>query len=294
MHLPDTMRAGIRKQHKGAFILDEAKLRKITNVFETYAGKLVRKNAVLFEVQRENDSFYETSSVNVVLSDDNALGRAITSIIVRIRVSDDEQTDPLSIDAETVARLIFGTDPEMGFFLQGPEVSYQIVEKERDWCFLFADELDTQIARVITRHRSFRIANLLDSILPMLPIAIGFYWMLLRPIGSVKRLTTNQIASMSVDQKINAILELANNRPSISSASMGLFLISIVVAFIVGEIKPMRHLWKRLYQPVFYWGDMVQLYDTAQRRLTNFKWGIIVAFVVSIIASFVYGWLSQN
>ena len=77
-------RAGTYKEYKSNFHLDEGKLRKISDVVKNHASKLPNKTYINYRVNREDESFYDTSTIDEVLADDNTPGRSIKLIGIEL------------------------------------------------------------------------------------------------------------------------------------------------------------------------------------------------------------------
>ena len=77
-------RAGIRKEYKKHFTLDEGKFRRIVDVVRQHAVRLADETFIRFYIEREDNAFFETQSIDEVLADDNTPGRAIRTVAIEL------------------------------------------------------------------------------------------------------------------------------------------------------------------------------------------------------------------
>lgn len=98
-------RAAVLKEYEDNFVLDEAKLRKIASIVAEYAAKLGPKYFVEFYVEREDQTSYETKSVDEVLADENAEGKRIVTVSMSIEPPDDEDDAAQKIKRKKLKRL---------------------------------------------------------------------------------------------------------------------------------------------------------------------------------------------
>ena len=293
-----TKRAGISKEYRGGFILDEAKLRKLADVLSTYSQRLSPPATLIFEVHRKDDSFYSTPDIDTVLCDDNSVGKSIQQISVKLFREKPQQQD--ESDAEPVrgiARVCFGRDDDMPSFFPVPETWFAITEKDRDWCFLLADDLDAQIKRIVHKRSIWLPLRTLDFLVPI-TILVGLpVWVLRNTFASKPLFSPAELSKMSTDERVEKILTIVSQQNYVSTKLYSwviLFLLVITTLMILSvEYRPISRIWSKLYQPVFYWGDMMERYDRQEKLRANIKWVVVIGFIVSLVASFAYSWLRR-
>ncbi|MBB4634628.1 hypothetical protein [Longimicrobium terrae] len=291
-----TSRAGIIRSYEASFLLDEARLRKIASVFDEFGRRLERTTTVEFQVNRADNSFYETEDIGGVLDDDNAAGKEIREITIRL-LTGEAQLDLHGRDSrEVAAKVSFGREQDSPLFGRETRVRFTIVEKGRDWCFLFADELDTQVRRTLTRQIRWFPARLIDIgfAVAVVGLVVIFAGTWLAPT----RMTAAQVARLSDGEKLSHILFLIQKQQNIWSPDVGAFFalcvfMPVILMLMALELRPISRFRNWLNQPVFYWGDFVAVHDRNKSRTTNVVWVVVVGFVVSILASFAYAWFSK-
>lgn len=233
------IKAGIYREYDAPFYLDESRLRKIANIIQLYAGKLRGEEIdVLYYVYRENNSYYETSDIETVLSDENGNGKKIDTLVIHIANKKDNK-DFFYIEFRSAK----------------DQIRFNIHFKDRDWCYLFADEMENQINRIVKAKPFF--------------IRIG---------KSFIKITTG-IGLLSI-----VGLLLYGNEIIVSKYfRKDMFMIVIAFGFILGcFFEPHKHI-NKLAPSIFYWGDMIEVHDKLLSNYNNIKWGIGVAALVSLV-----------
>jgi hypothetical protein len=294
----DTTRAGISREYSDTFLVDEARLRKLANVLEESGRKLAPRASLHFAVTRSDNSFYSTKDIDVVLGDDNTAARAIVGLELWLEKPTEQSSAGDQLESVEVARVSFGTGERERFFRYLSEkdpVRFTVINEDRDWCFLLADELDGQIKRVLSARPRWFPAEMIDRLLPLIFTAAAFLVAFVSSIPNGPHFTKAAIAAMSSDQRTSAILNLLSLQESRVgwqvTEILGGFTIAFIMGIALGELRPVTRLWRRVYAPTFYWGDMIVVRDRSARVFNNLKWSVLVAFAVSLIASFVYAWL---
>ncbi|MEN6422299.1 MAG: hypothetical protein ABFD76_10165 [Smithella sp.] len=269
--------SGVFKEFKQNFILDEGKLRKIAEVLQTYAEKKTDTPHIEFTVYRIDNSYYETESVDEVLSDDNGAGKEISALIVDLVKPKDKETPKK--DQSRLCRLRFRTGADI-------KIDFSISDPDRDWCFLLADDIETQIRRVIRPRRLtwLRQSIFLDmaSMMLLLNIIAGVFIItsyLRTPSPDVA-----QIAKLSIDEKLTKLI-LKGSPDYTAIIFLALYMIGTALAMMIAEARPISKLLSWFDRSVFYWGDRIEAFDGRSATIQKVKWGVIIAFLVSVAAS---------
>jgi len=71
---------------------------------------------------------------------------------------------------------------------------------------------------------------------------------------------------------------------------MMLFLLTFIA---VVELHPFSRIAKKLQRPVFYWGDAASEHDRVAELAGRVKWGVGIAFIVSVIAGVLTAWFMR-
>ncbi|MBM0743162.1 hypothetical protein JOY44_16355 [Phormidium sp. CLA17] len=77
--------SGVSKTYRKPFVLDENTLRRIYALLEKAAIELASPPSVVFHIEREDDRYYETISIDEVLSDPNVPNRRINVTSIELR-----------------------------------------------------------------------------------------------------------------------------------------------------------------------------------------------------------------
>jgi hypothetical protein len=270
--------AGLIKRFDQNFVLDETKLRRVAAILAEYRDKLSQEAYIQYYVERENDSYWETRSVDDVLSDDNAVGREIRVVNAAIYPDPDKPTSHAAV-------ISFARYKET-------RISIGIAHENRDWCFLLGDDLDAQARRCLKpRPLKLLTTRAADNAFVSVVWMSLLVWALWLAMRQPPEYTDAEILRMTVPDQTRAILRLAVKRDQTNLWVPFVMFLIPVVWFVSLEARPISRLFKRIDQSVFYWGDAAPRFDLLQERLTWAKWGVGVAFVVSVAASVVAAWL---
>ena len=275
-------KAGLLKEYQQNFVLDEGKIRKLAAAFEQFASKLPPAHYVRYYVELNNNSFYETKDLEEVLADPNSAGRAIQAL--GITIEKQESTEGDDQEADATASLGFRCD-------KTDRVKWGVSYTDRDWCFLLADELDAQVKRSLRKRPFWLVARrYIDMILLFLVFAIASAALASALSSMPPEFTSAQIAAMSQQERLAAVLALLVRTRSVSAFwTLPITFVMVAIFILVTEFRPIGRLLEGLDRSVFYWGDAIKEWDAFTNRISLVKWGIIIAFVVSLLASLIAG-----
>lgn len=271
-------RAGKSNRYSENFLLDEAKLRKIADIIDSYAKKLERPVNIRFRAYLADKSFYDSDTVDKVLADDNSKKKKIARLLI-------ELLDPAKPDTDErptpIIRLDFDTEDNWRIF-------YHIAECDRDWCFLLADELEQQIDRCkrgkfwvfMSRPVAHFITNLLIALL-----LFGAAWFLFgRHYADIAPLSEADFESLTESAKISYFRDLTVGEVKRHTHFVSYALVGFLFFLFLGYFDIVTKMARHLQGSVFYWGDEAAAYDRRQEIVKRIKWGVIVAFLVSVVA----------
>jgi len=283
-------KAGILKEHKENFILDEGKLRKLVDLLSKHASKKAPATRLEYTVYRRDDSFYVTGSVDEVLADDNVPGKDVTVVTVSLYIEKTEQEKAEEKRDEKGNATSHERNPCRIRFRSSLEVKadWSISDPDRAWCFLLAEDVETQIQRTL---RPRRLAWLRDNHLIDMPATMLIVGLPLAALGLwlyVKGLPVDmaEIEKLTVNEKLTKLLAKKSDMIDISVLIMSSVWILMALIMIFADLRPLSRALKWMDRSVFYWGDQMQAFDAYKSLLTKVKWGIVVAFIVSGLASF--------
>lgn len=253
------LRSGTEKAYKKAFVLDSDALYRLIGIFEKYKAELKSPSSVVFHVSRDDELYYETTEIQNVLTDPNVGKRAIYYFSIDIRNADPNKK-PQPWERDFIARINFHRDRRI-------KVGMWIDAEDRKWALLLADELDPQIVRL------FKCTQVPNWLLVLFYLSIG------------------TIATIWIPRLvgIHYVLDVLLN-------TVALFIWPSILILSIITYTASRPNWlAKIIGPesVFLWGDQSDEYLKRERIRTNILWGIVVAFIVSIIANVATSFILQ-
>jgi hypothetical protein len=271
-------RTGISKSYQKHFCLDETKLRKIVEVFRKYSEKIKENTYLTYFVRREDNSYYETQNIDLIIDDDNTKGKSIQRLVISLLKSPiDEAKKSKDSKDENIAFVSFMSDKD-------DKATFSIEEKERDWCFLFSDELDSQIQRTLTKYALSFFKSRIIEIATLLFVGAILVFCVSALTIKEPTLPLDAIQKMTTEMKIQKLLELHTQEQNKINWFIPLLMVSWSLILASIEIRPISRIYEKFYRSVFYWGDMKTDFDRFKNRVNYIKWGIIIAFIVSLLA----------
>lgn len=274
-------KAGISKIYTNGFMLDEQKFRKLSDVLKEHAAKLLPvKTTVVYHVHRKDDSFYESTDISQVLADDNSAPKEISSLFIELHKDKPEEIKVHGPDEARKPIVLIGFNPK-----KKEKVRFLITGDNRDWCFLLADDLDSQIKRTLqTKIPTLFQSHLLDAILMMASLsAIGIFVAVRASKAGIPPINP----SMTLDGKVDLILQLVSQREAKRDLP---FVIGLMTAMpfvlLVMASRPFSRCVSLYYRPVFYWGDQIAAHDNFQGKVYIAKWVLGAALLVGLVVNF--------
>lgn len=267
--------AGITKEYRRSFRLDEGSLRKIAEILRTHLAKLKEKNqedkhAIVFTVYSLEDSFYETASIEAVLSDDNSKSRRIQRLVIRIASPLANSLDPK--DDRSICMIDFDQDDPC-------PARFQILYQDRDWCYLLAQDLHAQMDRV-TEGR-------LESIMSRRSTAVGLGLLISAGVGVIGYRMHGTIwpPPETINLPTSEVFGTKDLYYALSSDIRAVYytLGSVVILLLLGIFSPTSLVRKALCGSVFYWRDQIPANDRLENLRRNIFWGVLVAAIVGYV-----------
>ena len=271
--------AGISKGFTKHFLLDESKLRKLCDVIREHSEKLKERTYLKLWVRREDNSYYETKNIDEVLKDDNIPGKALQRLIIHLLKEHPDKDKATFNSGDKIKTFVaFTLD-------QDEKVSFGIEETERDWCFLLADDLDTQIQRTLKKRTfPFFTSRLFETAVFLALGAFFKLWLSFVLTLGNPDISMDSIQSMTTEMQIEKILEIHLERDIRANWLTPAILFSWVLILVLIEIRPITRIIEKLNRSVFYWGDMKTQYQNFLAKVNRFKWGVVITFIMSILA----------
>lgn len=256
--------SGISKRYRKPFLLDEDSLRRFQASIEKAAKELEVPTTLIFHVERDDDRYYETTNVDEVLSDPNVRDKKISFLGLGLRYTDEPKDTPWR------PRWIVQVN-----FLKGRQsalrnldlVEIKIGTENKSWALLLADELQSQVERTFKVKGTPRWLLVL-CIIPLLVM------------GGRLNIPFSKIFSnnSSSDASYFAVFAIG-------------FLVGVIIPLYINRFDDDWGKWFiRFFGPetVFAWGDEAGSYLEREQIRHNILWGVIVALLISIIASVVF------
>lgn len=244
------LNSGIKREVQQHFVLDEKSLRTIVGVLESNAASLPHRCVVVLAVHREDDRFYETTSVDDVLSDANREGQAVQSLSIQLRPDDPSIQQPWEED--WIAEVAFEREEKSS------SVTMEINAADRKWALILADTLEPAVHLTLSKQRIHSIA----------------IWALCAALlyfvdGLVKRVFPASGAPANVSDWFRLACWTA----------------AVIVCFNTGAERPG---WiTRWAGPLssFNWGQQATIHQARVERQKNLFWVVIVGFVLSLLST---------
>jgi len=276
-----TTKAGIKKEYRTRFLLDEAKLRKIASVMAGHAAKLSENSQIVFRAECEHDAYYETSDIDEVLNDDNAPGRAIERLTIQLCPTAIETGSGTPRDERAIA--------EVTLCRRGHCICLTITQDSRDWCVLLADDLDTQIKRLAVGRLLRYDPERIDSAISYGAMLLGIAVLVAGTVADFRQpaFQADAMNAMTLDAKVTWLVLYHDTQTTLTGKWLPWVIVGVLVGIAWNVLEPIAHATKWLSRSVFYWGDMVSAHDHLVRRMTQIKWGIVIGFIVSLVAGLV-------
>jgi hypothetical protein len=247
------------KEYLDGFILDEAKLRRIVEVFQAFAAKKAFDCQLEFSVKR-TDVEYTAPSVEAVLQDENLSTRRIKTVALKmVKRGEPYYSSPLECELQ------FNREPDYR-----KSIYISIKDKDRTWAYALTEELDTHVQRTLIRSRK-GITSILgssylnDFVIPSLVLGICLLAARRLPIA------TARLGDLAIAHFVLLIFVL---------------LLATFTAFWLGSSISIGRAVANLLKDdsAFYWGDERESYDRRRAFRQNMKWVVAVGFIVSLTA----------
>ena len=252
--------SGLFKRYRKAFILDEDGLRRVHGVLEKAAKDIDGNPQVVFHVERDDDRYYESTSVEDVLADPNVAGKRVKMAGISLRRQSHAPPAKWPED-ESIVQVTFCsavTESESPF----PDynrVSIRIATEDKNWALLLADNLQPQVERTFKARATPRWLLLL-FVLPFL---------------------------MAMAKTV-----LLRTTFKATDVFMGIFLPSSLgtMLYMLSRLSGPPHWFVKAFGPesAFVWGEELQSYPDREQTRRNVMWAVVVAFLVTFAGSIVF------
>jgi len=164
-----------------------------------------------------------------------------------------------------------------------------ITQDSRDWCVLLADDLDIQIKRLAVGRLLRYNPKQIDLAVFSGVMLLGMSVLVAATVADFRRpsLQADAMNAMTLDAKVIWLILCHSTQTTLAGKWLPWAMVGVLVGGVGNMSQPITHATKWLSRSVFYWGDMVSIHDHLVRRVTQIKWGIVIAFIVSLVAGLV-------
>ncbi|ELR65755.1 hypothetical protein C942_00841 [Photobacterium marinum] len=272
-------RAGHNIDYRVNYKLTEQNLRKINDIL-LKSSQDIPDSYIKYSVERKNSSHYVTDDIEQILSEDNSKDKSIVTLRIGLLIKSDNLND----------RFLVNINFHNNNTYYGSKISLDVSGKDRNWCFILFDELDSQIKRTVILKRyedeTYRLSALAFSIL-MLFAFFGLTILLNDHSTQYDSYTLEKLLELSQSEKLDFII-YRNYDYSLRGQRLVTFIACLVGMLISFALLLSSNFFSKLHsfgkKSTFYWRDEISIYDSYVSFSSNIKWCVIVASLISVTA----------
>lgn len=254
----------IDKEYQDLFFLNEARLRKIVEIVQIYSNRKPEIDTeIIFEIVHKDKSVYQTDEFENVLSDENIIGKEISSIKITLRAVEEnlKWLNPICFVKFAVG------EPENKYCFNENSIVFKIYDSDKVWAFSLSEELDFYIKRTLNRSQR-NILNILDWIDTIFPILIFCLGLLL---------------FISFYPKVNIKVGELTLLQILIGAPVLIIILSLLYS-VFETVAPFTKLSRMLQgASVFYFGSQKEIVDKRKKKINRITWIVVVAFLISLV-----------
>lgn len=259
------MKVSFEHEFKKGFFLSEESLIKIDDIIKNRFNN--EAIDISFRIFRIDGMLIESDSINSILEEENAPRNFIQRIV---------------IEAETDSHyMLLEFDTE-------ESISLSIISDSRDFANLLIADLKEYINSEVLKFSSLDFYKLKKLMLALLMISImGYMTFVMYNVVSLEQSVDIEKLSSSLD--LNAKLNyLIQNRAASGYGEGFIPMMSVMVTLMILTLFPIEKLIRRVFpKNIFYWGKRKSLYDKYKDLKSKIFWGIVIGFIISIIAGLI-------
>ena len=259
------MRVNFEHEFKKGYFLSEESLIKIDDIIKKrFNNKVVD---ISFRIFRIDGMLIESNSIDSILEEENAPRNFINRIV--IKAGTESHYMKLTFDSEE-------------------SISLSIISDSRDFANLLIADLKEYINSEVIKFSSLDFYKLKKLILALLMIGIMVYitFVIYNDISQTQSVDIEKLKSSSdLNTKLNYLIQ---NRAATGYGEGFIPMMSVMVTLIVLILFPIEKLIRRVFpKNIFYWGKRKSLYDKYKDLKSKIFWGIVIGFIISIIAGLI-------
>jgi len=250
---------------KKGFYLKEEDIVKMKNIIETRLKEKKIKQSIILTVYREDNFKYQTVETDDILNEENALRNRIIRLVFSINTEEVK----LTLD-----------------FDKNENVSLSIEAQDKDLTYLLLSDLRQYISTEVCVFHKFKMKRT-DLYMIVMPIMLMFFMFAPALMYKAKlniSSTSELLNSTDINLKLNYLIERQKINYDLTEI---IFPIGTVILLLVSIAILPTLLHKYFPHYIFYIGKEKNRFDTLIKRRSQIFWGIIVTFLISIIAGFI-------
>ena len=262
------MKAYLKRNFTQGFFLSEEGFVKLADICRKRMTEHSIADSLNYKTFRADSLVYETVDHREITQEENSKRNRITR--VQFRCSHDDLQFELEFDEKDgVSLTIECNDKDFGYLLFSD----------------IKDYLQTEVLKFRGKTFDAMFEHRIAFLFVMLAMLLLTTFVTTKPDIDASSLS-KLLSSGNVAEKVNYLIVHANN-PNARAQMRYIWLVPIGIMLIFAFIGPVLD---KLYpRNVFYWGKMSIQYDRVLGIRGKIIWGVIVAFIISAIASlFVY------
>lgn len=274
------MGAFVHEEFKKGFLLDEERVRKINDLI---TKRLIPgdKYEIKYKVFREDAFYYDTSSIDEILSEENIRGQKIEQlqIIVNEIIEDDK-------DDNEKFQLVLEFDKETG-------VDLNVSGRSRDFVFLLSSDIKEYVKHNVAncflsiQDNYLKIIRRSSPTIGFLFLTIAFLIIMISTMNNIKNTDINvAVQSIDTNEKLNMLLRLSQSNSTANVLDqfkkvIPLYIILFILMVIFGNLDKIL---KFLFPAnLFLIGKEKDSYDKNRKIRSNTTAGLIVSIIAGLI-----------
>lgn len=247
------LRSGTELISERAFLVDQDALRRISTVMDRAAQTSKVPCALVYTVFRKDKRYYETTSIEEVLTEPNLREKRVTTIRLELRVTDPKLlSDPRTSDKLAWVNFDMSSSP--------PDVRTFVSGEDKSWSLALSDELEPQLARTFN-----------ESGTPLWLVALA----------------TLVLAALAYRAK--TLLPAPSMTRQVFDILLNYYTFSMLFGLAIGTYSRWRNSdqFVMLFGPTsgFLWGDFGKTLQDWANLQNNIFWVVVVGLLVSVLAN---------
>ena len=264
------MPAVIKEDFEKSFLLKEENIRRIHDIIKKRLNEKEEKDKLYFRVTRKDHLTYTEKDIGIILNESNSNSDKIEKIDFFVNNGKRQWND---------FQLTFDKKDGIQFYFE---------HEDRDLAYLLYSDLKSYInSDVALLGKIEKREDLTYFIMMMIPLILLCITITAYPMlrNDTNILLDKGIESKDIIEKLNALM--LYNKYKVhdwgNAIAVGMTPLYIIAYFGFRWVK------KKYYpKNIFHLGKEIEKYEELLKGKSNFYWGVVVATIVSIVASVIY------